>query len=297
MYEAKKKKGRDNYCFFAPELTESTRRRQKLENDLYQACARGEFALHYQPLVPVSLERITGVEALLRWYHPEEGLISPNEFIPQLEELGLMVEVGEWVLRTACLQNVAWQKEGIPPVRVTVNISPQQFRQGNITDTVKRTLRETGLQPRWLELELTESLMLGNSETTIKIMRELKRIGVSLSLDDFGTGWSSLSYLRDFPFDRLKIDRSFMRDVVSEPAAEAVVNSILTLGRNLGLNCVAEGVETRQQLDYLQRQRCAEMQGFLYSPAVTGVDCGALLRSMKPKLISATSSFSIMSVS
>jgi len=158
-------------------------------------------------------------------------------------------------------------------------------------------LRETGLQPKWLELELTESLMLGNSDTTIKIMRELKRIGVSLSLDDFGTGWSSLSYLRDFPFDRLKIDRSFMRDVVSEPAAEAVVNSILTLGRNLGLNCVAEGVETRQQLDYLQRQRCAEMQGFLYSPAVTGVDCGALLRSMKPKLISATSSFSIMSVS
>ena len=297
MYEAKKKEGRDNYCFFAPELTEATRRRQKLENDLYHACARGEFALHYQPLVPVSLERITGVEALLRWYHPEEGLISPNEFIPHLEELGLMVEVGEWVLRTACLQNVAWQKEGIPPVRVTVNVSSQQFRQGNFTDTVKRTLRDTELQPKWLELELTESLMLGNSETTIKIMRELKRIGVSLSLDDFGTGWSSLSYLRDFPFDRLKIDRSFMRDIASEPAAEAVVNSILSLGRNLGLNCVAEGVESRQQLDYLQRHRCAEMQGFLYSPALTGADCGALLRSMKPELISATGTFGILRVS
>ena len=240
---------------------------------------RGEFAVHYQPLVSVNEGRITGVEALLRWYHPEEGLISPSEFIPQLEELGLMVEVGEWVLRTACLQNVTWQKEGLPPVRVAVNLSAQQFYRGDITGTVDRALRETGLDPEWLELEITESLTLDESETTVEIMQDLKRIGVSLSLDDFGTGWSSLSYLRKFPLNRIKIDRSFMRDVALEPAAEAVVRSILRLGSNLGLDCVAEGVETQQQLDYLQREKCSEMQGFLYSAALPGAECGELMRS------------------
>ena len=223
---------------------------------------------------------------MLRWYHPEEGLISPNEFIPQLEELGLMVEVGDWVLRTACLQNVAWQKEGLPPIRVAVNVSAQQFYRGDLVDSVERALRESGLEPRWLEIELTESLTLDCSETTINIMKNLKRIGVTLSLDDFGTGWSSLSYLRKFPLDRIKIDRSFMRDIASEPAAEAVVRSIIDLGKNLGLDCVAEGVETRQQLEYLQKKMCPEMQGFLYSPAVTGVKCGELLRSEMPRFLS-----------
>jgi diguanylate cyclase (GGDEF)-like protein/PAS domain S-box-containing protein len=281
MHEAKKD-GRGTYCFFKPELTRATRRRQKLENDLYEASVRGEFALHYQPLVSTNSGFITGVEALLRWYHPEEGLISPSEFIPQLEELGLMVEVGDWVLKTACLQIVAWQKEGLPRIRVAVNVSAQQFYRGDIAGSVEKTLRETGLQPECLELELTESLTLDDSEVTIKIMQNLKRLGVSLSLDDFGTGWSSLSYLRKFPLDRIKIDRSFMRDIASDPAAEAVVRSILNLGTNLGLSCVAEGVETRQQLDYLQRQMCAEMQGFLYSPALPVNECGALLRSAKP---------------
>jgi EAL domain-containing protein (putative c-di-GMP-specific phosphodiesterase class I) len=281
MYEAKKN-GRGNYCTFTPELTLATQRRQKLENDLHRACARGEFVVHYQPLVLTNSGRITGMEALLRWCHPEEGLISPGEFIPQLEELGLMVEVGEWVLKTACLQNIAWQEEGISPIRVTVNVSAQQFYRGNIARTVERVLHETGMEPEWLELELTESLTLDDSETTLNIMQKLKRTGVSLSLDDFGTGWSSLSYLRKFPLDRIKIDRSFMRDVIADPAAEAIVKSILSLGRNLGLDCVAEGVETRQQFDYLQKQMCAEMQGFLYSRALPGAECGALLRSGKP---------------
>ena len=195
MYQAKKN-GRDIYCYFAPELTQATKRQRRLDQDLYQACQRGEFVLHYQPLVSTDVGRITGVEALLRWYHPEEGLISPNEFIPQLEELGLMAEVGDWVLRTACLQNIAWQREGLPPIRMAVNVSAQQFYRGNIVDSVKTALRETGLEPRWLEIELTESLTLDCSETTINIMKNLKRIGVTLSLDDFGTGWSSLSYLR-----------------------------------------------------------------------------------------------------
>jgi diguanylate cyclase (GGDEF)-like protein/PAS domain S-box-containing protein len=283
MYEAKRR-GAGKYCFFTAELTEATRRRQKLENDLYGACARGEFALHYQPLFSVQLGRITAVEALLRWFHPTEGLISPNEFIPLLEGLGLMDQVGNWVLKTACLQNVTWQEEGLPQVRVAVNVSPQQFFKGNIVDSVERTLRETHLRPKWLELELTESLTLDNSDSTIKIMRDLKQIGVGLSLDDFGTGWSSLSYLRNFPLDRIKIDRSFMRDLTTQPAAEAVVRSILSLGRNLGLECVAEGVETSQQLDFLQHQKCAEIQGFLYSPALSAPDCGALLRSSAHEL-------------
>jgi len=194
----------------------------------------------------------------------------------------LILEVGEWVLRTACLQNVAWQKEGIPRVRVSVNVSAYQFHRGNIVRTVERVLRETGLEPEWLELELTESLTLDDSETAIEIMQDLKRIGISLSLDDFGTGWSSLSYLRKFPLDRIKIDRAFMRDIPSEPTAKAVVRSILTLGRSLGIACVAEGVETHQQLDYLKMQMCTEMQGFLCSPALPEAECGALLRSGKP---------------
>jgi diguanylate cyclase (GGDEF)-like protein/PAS domain S-box-containing protein len=282
MYQAKEK-GRGSYSFFTPELTEATRRRQKLENDLHQACARGEFVVHYQPLVSTDMGRITGVEALLRWYHPEEGLISPSDFIPQLEELGLIVEVGDWVLKTACLQNISWQKEGLPPVRVAVNVSAQQFYRGSIVDSVKRALHESGLAPEWLELELTEGLTLDDSETTIQIMHDLKQIGVSLSLDDFGTGWSSLSYLRKFPLDRIKIDRSFMRDINSEAAAEAVVKSIISLAGNLGLGCVAEGVETGQQRDYLQKQMCDEMQGFLYSPAVSAEECGKLMHSSAPE--------------
>jgi diguanylate cyclase (GGDEF)-like protein/PAS domain S-box-containing protein len=278
MYEAKKR-GRGNCCSFTPELTDATRRWQKLEFDLQHALARSEFVLYYQPLVATDSGGITGVEALLRWRHPEQGIIYPNQFVPQLEELGLMVDVGNWVLRTACRQNAAWQKEGLRPVRVMVNLSSTQFYRGNIVSNVKRALSESGLDPKWLELELTETLMLDDSETTVKIMRALKRIGVSLSLDDFGTGWSSLSYLRRFPINRIKIDRSFLRDIASEPTAEAVVRSIINLGRDLGLACVAEGVETSEQLNYFRQQNCEEVQGFLYSPAVPEADCRLLLRA------------------
>lgn len=192
-----------------------------------------------------------------------------------------MTDVGNWVLRTACAQNVAWQKAGLQPVRVMVNLSSTQFYRSHIASSVKRALSESGLDPKWLELELTESLMLDDSETTIKIMRTLKRLGVSLSLDDFGTGWSSLSYLRRFPIDRIKIDRSFLRDIASEPSAEAVVRSIMNLGRDLGLACVAEGVETSEQLNYFRKQKCEEVQGFLYSPAISEEDCRILLRAGK----------------
>jgi diguanylate cyclase (GGDEF)-like protein/PAS domain S-box-containing protein len=278
MYEAKKM-GRNTYFVFTPELTLATRRLQKLEVDVQDAWARGEFTIHYQPLVATNSGCITAVEALLRWSHAELGPISPTEFVPLLEELGLVVEVGGWVLKSACIQNAAWQASGLPPVRVAVNVSVKQFYRGDMVNTVKNALQETGLDPRWLELELTESLTLDDSETALRIMNELRDIGVSLSLDDFGTGWSSLSYLRRFPLDRIKIDRSFLRDIGSEPGAEAVVSSILDLGRHLGLTCVAEGVETGAQLAYLRSKKCPEMQGFLCSKALPAHECEALIRS------------------
>jgi diguanylate cyclase (GGDEF)-like protein/PAS domain S-box-containing protein len=277
MYEAKAK-GRGAFCFCTPGLNEEAKRRVSLEVDLRKAVAREEFVLYYQPLVSAETGRITGLEALIRWNHPKEGLIFPNQFIPVLEELGLMKEVGQWVLMTACLQNVEWQRNGLAPVRVAVNVSAQQFHRGNIVSAVTEALDKTGLDPRWLELELTESLTLDDSENTILTMRDLKLLGVSLSLDDFGTGWSSLAYLRRFPLDRIKIDRSFMRDLTTQPAAEAVVRGILSLARSLGLACVGEGVETQQQLEYLQRQMCAEIQGYLYSPALPAADCTLLMR-------------------
>ena len=207
-------------------------------------------------------------------------------FIPLLEELGLIVEVGQWVLRTACRQNAQWQADGLPPVRMAVNLSAQQFYRGDIVRTVKQALDESGLAPEWLELELTESLTLDDTETTLRIMGDLKQLGVSLSLDDFGTGWSSLSYLRRFPIDRIKIDRSFMRDVTTHPSAAAVVQSILHLAHSLGLGCIAEGVETSEQLDYLQQQLCTDVQGYLFSKPLPANELPALLRlaSHQPRI-------------
>ena len=284
MYSAKAS-GRGTHRYFTPELDVLSRRRFMLINDLHSALARGEFVLHYQPQVQISSGTISAVEALMRWNHPLQGAISPVEFIPLLEETGLIIEVGKWVLKTACLQNVAWQKEGLPPVRVAVNVSAHQFYRGDLVRVVEEVLRETHMDPKWLDLELTETLTLDGSETTINIMQALKSIGVGLSLDDFGTGWSSLSCLRRFPLDRIKIDRSFMRDVISQPAAKAVVTSIIDLARNLGFSCVAEGVETEEQLVYLEKKDCPEIQGFLYSPGVSAVDCGALMLSGKPGFV------------
>jgi diguanylate cyclase (GGDEF)-like protein len=274
-----KKRGRGCYTFCSPAMTEASRRQQRLEADLVQACSRDEFVLHYQPFVESESGRITGMEALLRWKHPGHGLISPNQFIPYLEEMGMMVEVGRWAMRSACRQNVEWQRQGFPAIRIAVNVSSQQLYQGNIVDTVEAVLREDGLDSQLLELELTESRVLDNSEGTISIMRRLKQIGVSLSLDDFGTGWSSLSYLRSFPLDRIKIDRSFVRDIATEPTARAMVKSILGLGQSLSVACIAEGVETPQQRDFLRNQKCPEMQGFYFSRPLAAVDATALLRA------------------
>jgi len=276
MYNAKEN-GRGIHRFFTPELSEAAQRWQILANDVRQACERGEFALFYQPQVAIGSNRVTGVEALLRWNHPQQGMVMPSLFVPLLEELGLMAKIGDWVVRTACWQNAEWQAAGFPPVRMAVNVSAQQFYRGDIVQAVKRALEESGLAPKWLELELTEGLTLDDTEATIHIMRELKTLGVTLSLDDFGTGWSSLSYLRRFPLDRIKIDRSFMREVTTQPNAAAIVHSILNLAESLGLSCLAEGVETREQLNYLEQQFCPEMQGFLFSKPLSALEMSKLL--------------------
>ncbi|MGZ3298054.1 MAG: putative bifunctional diguanylate cyclase/phosphodiesterase [Asticcacaulis sp.] len=282
MYQAKKK-GRGGYRLFTRDLSIAAERWHNLSNDLHGACERGEFVLHYQPQVSSATSEITGLETLLRWNHPTEGLVQPALFIPLLEEHGIMVEVGRWVLKTACAQNAAWQAQGLPPIRVAVNLSAQQFYRGDITRAVREALDESGLAAEWLELELTESLTLDDSDTTMRIMRELKALGVKLSLDDFGTGWSSLSYLKRFPLDRIKIDRSFVRDIVNDHSTAAIVHSILDLARSLDLDCVAEGVETTEQLDHLRGERCPGIQGFLFSKAIEAADIPAILKSgLKP---------------
>lgn len=278
MYDAKQR-GRGDFRYFTPELNAAAQRRHVLTNDAHQACARGEFVLYYQPQIEIETGRIIGLETLLRWNHPVEGLISPALFIPLLEELGLMVEVGAWVLRTACLQNARWQADGLPPMRMAVNVSAQQLYRGDIVRTVAQALDESGLAPKWLELELTESLTLDDDQFSLRVMDDLKSLGIGLSLDDFGTGWSSLSCLRRFPIDRIKIDRSFMRDVTTDSAAAAVVESILHLARGLGLECIAEGVETHKQLNYLQDQHCLEMQGYLFCPPLPASEMPTLLRA------------------
>lgn len=283
MYDAKGN-GRGIHRHFTPEMNEATMRWQELANDIHMACANGEFTLYYQPQVALDGYQITGVEALLRWNHPEQGLVMPSVFVPLLEELGLIVEVGEWALVQACQQNMAWQAQGHPPIRMAVNLSAQQFYRGDIVKSVKHALEVSGMDPQWLELELTESLTLDDTEVTIKIMNDLKDLGVTLSLDDFGTGWSSLSYLRRFPLDRIKIDRAFMSEVATEPNAAAVVHGILNLAQSLGLGCVAEGIENNEQLDYLKQQICADMQGFLFSRPLAAEDVSRVLAEvMGPK--------------
>jgi diguanylate cyclase (GGDEF)-like protein len=283
MYAAKAT-GHGHYRFFTTELSVAPQRRLMLVKDLFDACDREEFFLHYQPLIDAKSRSITAVEALLRWNHPEYGMISPMEFIPLLEDLALIVGVGKWALKTACLQSVAWQMEGLQPVRMTVNVSASQFYHGDLVKAVEEALLESQLDPGLLELELTETLSLDESELTFHIMDRLKHLGVSLSLDDFGTGWSSLSYLTRFPLDRLKIDRTFIPGITTEPAAKALVSGIIDLARNLGLTSIAEGVETMEQLRILAEKGCDEFQGFLFSPAVSASDCAALIRDGKPGL-------------
>jgi diguanylate cyclase (GGDEF)-like protein len=262
---AAKEVGGGRYQTYAPYLYATAAERLDLESKLRKALERGELELHYQPKVDLRSGRMTSMEALLRWNHAEQGMISPGRFVPLAEETGLIVPIGEWVLRTACQQNRAWQAAGYPPLRVAVNLSARQFQQGGLFEMVESVLLETGLEARWLELEITESILMHNTAETILTLERLKRAGVTISIDDFGTGYSSLSYLKDFPIDILKIDQSFVRNIEKVPTNAEIASAVIALGHSLGLCVIAEGVETAAQASFLRSQNCDEIQGYLIS--------------------------------
>ncbi len=268
MYRAKEL-GRNNFQFYAAAMNAQTLERLHMESELRHALARDEFVLHYQPQVDLRSGRVVGMEALLRWNHPEFGMVSPASFIGLAEETGLIDQIGTWVLRTACAQNKAWQLGGMRNLCVAVNLSARQFGKVDLTRSIKDILHETKLAPKYLEIELTESMVMTDVECAISTLRELKAIGVKLSIDDFGTGYSSLSYLKRFPIDVLKIDRSFVRDIALDTDDAAIVASIISLSHNLKLNVIAEGVETKEQLTYLRQHGCDEMQGYYFSKPVS----------------------------
>jgi diguanylate cyclase (GGDEF)-like protein len=284
MYRAKEM-NRDNYQFYSPEMNAKAVEQLSLENSLRKALGRKEFLLYYQPQVDIETGQIVGVEALLRWYRPDLGLISPADFIPLAEENGLIVPIGEWVLRTACEQNKAWQEAGFSPIRVSVNLSMRQFQQKNLAKTIARILKETDLDARWLKLEITESVVMHNAEETIATLHELKALGVHISIDDFGTGYSSLSYLKSFPIDTLKIDRSFVRDITTDTNDSAITKAVITLAHSLKLKVIAEGVETEGQLAYLRENQCDQMQGFLFSRPIPTTDFEKLLEKGQKALL------------
>jgi len=279
MYQAKAR-GRNNFQFYVPAMDLDAERRLAMENGMRRALERQEYVLHYQPKVDVASGRITALEALLRWQHPELGLLPPSEFIPLAEETGLIIELGAWALREACAQNRAWQDAGLPRVRVAVNLSGDQLQQQNFTATVARILEETGLQPRYLELEITETVIMRNPDFAAEILGELRSLGVHLAIDDFGTGYSSLSHLKRFAVNTLKIDKIFVRDIESSSTDAAITTAIIAMGNNLSLRIVAEGVETEGQLSFLRKQRCHEIQGFLFSRPLPAAGAGEFMRRM-----------------
>jgi len=282
MYRAKER-GRNNFQFYTSEMNQLVNERLALESSLRRALERREFLLHYQPKVDLRTGAIVGAEALVRWQHPEWGLMYPDRFISLAEETGLIVPIGEWVLRTACEQNRAWQDAGLRPVTVSVNLSARQFRQKALFKTVAQILSETGLRPQHLEMELTESMVMHNAEAAITILKKLKEIGVQLSVDDFGTGYSSLSYLKSLPIGILKIDRSFVRDIIARGGRDGgiLAQAIISLGHSLKLKVVAEGVESEAQLKFLKAHRCDETQGYYFSKPVPPEECGRLLAAAK----------------
>jgi diguanylate cyclase (GGDEF)-like protein/PAS domain S-box-containing protein len=264
MYHSKES-GRDAYHFFTPEMNVRVFERMSLEHSLRHALEHNEFLLHYQPQIDIDSRRIIGMEALVRWQHPLEGLVPPAKFIPVAEDCGLILALGAWVLKEACRQNQAWQEQGLPALPVAVNISALQFRQKLFAETVDQALAASGLPPDCLELELTESVMMHAAERNIELLQAIRHVGVKVSIDDFGTGYSSLSYLKRLPIDKLKIDQAFVRDIATNADDAAIIDTIIGLARNMKLKVIAEGVETQAQLDFLQRSGCPEIQGYFFS--------------------------------
>jgi len=280
MYHAKQL-GRNGYQFFAEEMNLKVHERLSMETRLRRALERCEFLLLYQPRVDVASGAITGAEALLRWQPEGEEVVMPNDFIPLLEETGLIVQVGEWVMRQVCLQGVEWLAAGVPPLIISVNVSARQFHQKNLPEKIEEILRETGFPAELLEIELTESIIIQDVEETILKLDRLKEMGVRLSIDDFGTGYSSLSYLKRFPIDILKIDRSFVKGLTTDPDDATIVSTIIAMAHNLKMNVVAEGVENGKQLQFVDQQGCEEVQGFFFSQPIAPESITDLILSRK----------------
>ena len=281
MYQAKAS-GRNTYHCYTPELNQAISERLELETSLRHALDREEFRVYYQPRIDVASGRVVGAEALIRWDCPGKGIVPPDSFISIAEETGLIIPIGQWILHEACRQNSAWRRAGLPPIAVSVNLSPIQFRHTGLVDAVAEALAEAGLDPKSLELEVTESFVMHDAERINVAMQSLKSLGVDIAVDDFGTGYSSLSYLKRFPVDRLKIDKSFVRDIDSDPDDAAIVRAIITLGHALNLRVVAEGVETAAHLDYLKLHGCDEVQGYYFSRPVPAMEMEALLDDSLP---------------
>jgi len=287
MYHAKER-GRNSYQFYSKSMNATAFERLSLESDLRKALEREELTLFYQPKIDICRDSIVGVEALLRWTHPELGMVSPAQFIPVAEQSGLIKPIGEWVLATACRQIRRWQDAGFPPMPVAVNMSSVNFRDSRLLALVSRVLGESGIHPGQLELEVTESVLMNEVDEATQLLKDLKEVGVRLAIDDFGTGYSSLSYLKRFPLDTLKIDRSFVKDIATNAGDKAITAAIVALGRNLGVEVVAEGVETHAQAEVLRALGCSVVQGFLYSRPVPTHEFEVLLHgsaAMRPKIV------------
>ena len=287
MYRAKEAHG-NGFQFYSREMSVRALERAELESTLRRALERKEFELFYQPKVDAASSRIIGAEALIRWHHPEMGLVSPARFIPMAEEIGLIIPIGDWVLHTACAQIMAWQKAELPKISVSINLSARQFRQDRLVESITETLQDFGLDARYLELELTESMVMNSEEMFIARLRELQDLGVQLSIDDFGTGYSSLSYLKRFPLNHLKIDQSFVRDIATDDDDAAITSTIISLGHSLNLKVIAEGVETEEQAAFLHKHRCDEMQGYYFSKPLPASEFALLLEQEKRKPVGRT---------
>jgi diguanylate cyclase (GGDEF)-like protein/PAS domain S-box-containing protein len=283
MYFAKEE-GKNNFQFYSRDIQALSTGRLTIESNLRFALERNEFSLHYQAKVNFKTGMITGVEALLRWQSPSLGSVTPTQFIPVAEETGMIIAIGKWVMKTACAQNVAWQKQGLPAVCMAVNLSLRQFTDSNLTDDIKAALNDSGMAPNLLELEITESMMMNDPVKMIALLGEIKKIGVRLAIDDFGTGYSSLAQIQHFPVDTLKIDRSFIHDIPDNDRDNAIARAIISMGETLGLTVVAEGVETIAQMNFLKAQSCDEMQGYFFSKPVEPEKFADLLKKHAPAL-------------
>jgi EAL domain-containing protein (putative c-di-GMP-specific phosphodiesterase class I) len=276
MYHAKER-GPGRYHFFEPDMNVRAVERQSLEHGLRRALDRHEFILHYQPKIDLERGTLVGAEALIRWRHPDRGLLLPTVFVAIAEDSGLIVPIGRWVLREACRQAQAWQDAGLQPVPVAVNVSAVEFGSPGFLDGVRRIVEQTRLKPGYLELELTESVLMAHGDATLAVLRGLKALGVQLTLDDFGTGYSNLSYLHEFPIDALKVDESFVRAIADDPRGAPIVCAVISIAKSLHQRVIAEGVETAGQLAFLRAQHCAEGQGYYFSRPLEAEPFAALI--------------------